>query len=67
MKVVELTGMDGLPVLIAVDHIVRVTPAAAGKGQKTEVNDITGPFFVQEDYAMVRRVLGKYASQVGGE
>ena len=60
-KWVEFTGMDGLPVLIAVDKITRVTPAAAGAGQKTEINDITGPFFVQEDFAMVREVLGQYA------
>jgi hypothetical protein len=61
MKWVEFTGMDGLPVLIAVDKITRVTPAAAG--QKTEINDITGPFFVQEDFAMVRKILGQYAKK----
>ena len=62
-KWVELTGVDDLPVLIAVDQITKVRPSAAGKGQKTEINDLTGPFFVQEDYEMVRQVLGKYATK----
>jgi hypothetical protein len=62
-KWVEFTGMDGLPVLISVDQITRVTPAAEGAGQKTEINDIGGRFFVQQDFAMVRQVLGQYAKK----
>ena len=62
-KWVEFTGMDGLPVLIAVDQITRVRPWAAGGQHQTEINDITGPFFVQQDFAMVRQVLGQYAKK----
>ena len=61
MRWVEFTGMDDLPIMIAVAHVVKVRTASVEKNAKTEIETICGPFYVQEDYKMVRQVLGQYS------
>jgi hypothetical protein len=61
MKWVELTGLDDLPVLIALEHVVTVTPAAPGghANARTLIETVAGNFAVQQTYDMVCKVFGE--------
>ena len=61
MKWVELTGLDDLPVLIALEHVAKVTPAAPGghANAKTLIETAAGNFAVQQTYDMVCKVFGE--------
>jgi len=60
MMWIELTGLDGIQILIAVAHIVTVEPASVSDANaRTEITTIIDAFYVQESYGMVCKVLGK--------
>ena len=63
MKWVELTGLDDLPRLIALKHVVTAAPAAPGghANAKTLIETVAGNFAVQQTYDMVRKVFGEEA------
>jgi hypothetical protein len=57
---IELTGLDGVQILVAVAHIVTAEPASVSDPNgRTEITTIIDAFYVQQDYAMVRKVLGE--------
>jgi hypothetical protein len=57
---IELTGLDGGQILVAVAHIVTAEPASVSQpNARTEITTIIDAFYVQQDYAMVRKVLGE--------